>query len=503
MRSAITCFLAALALACSATALAQCRVPDARITGGVGYVEFPNSGAAAAQADFIRGVLLLHSFEYAQSREAFVAAQRKDPHFALAYWGEALSYNHTIWGEQDLAAARAALARLAPTAGARAALAPTPRERAYLGAVERLFGEGTKPERDAGFSAAMADLAAREPEDLNARSFYALSLIGLTGTRRDESNYMRAAAEAESVYQTDPTHPGALHYLIHAYDDPVHAPLGLRAARLYGEVAPAASHAQHMPSHIFFALGMWDDAITANIASLATARAQGDGGYHSLIWLAYAYFQQNKPEDARPLIESVARDVATRPSKDNRLRLALARAMWLAETGDPKGVDATVDVDSTGIPASAYFSIHDYVRGIAAAGNGRLSEARTTLSALRARAAVLTPTAELAAQWYENVTPQEIEQTRLLAEALDAAIRFHAGQRDQAITQLRIADKAADGLIFEYGPPWSVKPFSELLGEFLLAEGRHDEAAAAFRKTLQTYPGRRLALAGLAQATRS
>ncbi len=500
MQSTLAALLLLAACTLCAGATAQCRVPDAKITGGVGYVAFPNSGAGAAQADFIRGVLLLHSFEYAQAREAFVAARQKDPHFALAYWGEALSYNHTLWGEQDLAAARAALLRLAPTEEARAALAPTPRERAYLGAVERLFGAGTKPERDAAFSAAMADLAAAQPEDLNARSFYALSLIGLTGTRRDEGNYMRAAAEAETVYQIDPTHPGALHYLIHAYDDPVHAPLGLRAARLYSEVAPAASHALHMPSHIFFALGMWDDAIAANLASLATARAQGDGGYHSLVWLSYAYFQQQRREDVRPLIASVANDVAERHGKDARLRLALVRAMWLVETGGNTDNDATSLVEDTGIPASGYFSIHDYVLGIRAAGSGRMAEARAALSRIRARAASMRPAEELTAAWFDNVTPQEIEQARLLAEALDAAIRFHSGERTQAIAQLQAAAAAQASLVFEYGPPWSVKPFEELLGEFLLAEGRRPEAAAAFRKTLQTYPQRRLSVAGLAEA---
>ncbi len=494
--------ISVLALACNAVAVEQCRSPDAKITGGVGYVEFPNSGAPAAQADFIRGVLLLHSFEYAQARAAFVEASRKDPRFALAYWGEALTHNHTLWGEQDLVAARAALGRLAPTAEARAALAPTPRERAYLTAVEKLYGEGTKAKRDASFSAAMERLASEFPDDLNARTFYALSLIGLTGTRRDEANYMRAAAEAETVYQIDPTHPGALHYLIHAYDDPVHAPLGLRAAQLYGEVAPAASHALHMPSHIFFALGMWDDAIAANIASLDTARAQGDGGYHSLVWLAYAYLQQERRDPVRPLIQSVSRDTSGASGREARLRLAFLRAMWLAETGGDEALDAMHPVDDAGIPASGYFSIHDYVIGTVAAGKGRMEEARSALARLQGRVASLRPSAELTPVWFDNVTEQEVEQARLLEKALDAAIRFHMGERKAALEQLQAAASAQASLVFEYGPPWSVKPFEELLGEMFLAEGRKAEAAEAFRRTLHTYPQRRLALAGRAQAER-
>jgi tetratricopeptide (TPR) repeat protein len=251
-----------------------------------------------------------------------------------------------------------------------------------------------------------------------------------------------------------------------------------------------------MPSHIFFALGMWDDAIAANIASLETARAQGDGGYHSLVWLSYAFFQQERREKVKPLMASLARDVAATHGKDARLRLALVRAMWLVETGGNADEDATQLVDDTGIAASGYFSIHDYVLGLRAASAGRMPEARAALARVKARAASLRPSEDLTAAWFDNITPQEVEQARLLADALDAAIRFHAGERAQAITQLQAAVKAQSSLVFEYGPPWSAKPFEELLGEFLLAEGRKAEAVEAFRASLRTYPKRRLSLAG-------
>src|ERR1700675_1941544 len=259
---------------------------------GLGTIHFPNSVAPRAQPDFMRGLLLLHSFEYDAARLAFQAAERADPKFAMAYWGEALTYNQTLWAEQDLDAARAALAKLAATPELRAAKAGTERERAYLESVEQLFGNGDKTQRDEKYSVALGALASKYPDDLDARAFYALSILGLTNGRRNHANYKRAAAEAEAVYEVDKHHPGALHYLIHAYDDPIHAPLGLRAARLYGKIAPAAAHAQHMPSHIFFALGMWDEAIAANVASLKISRAEGDGGYHALLWLTYAYLQE-------------------------------------------------------------------------------------------------------------------------------------------------------------------------------------------------------------------
>ena len=234
----------------------------------LGEIRFPTSGPAEAQGHFIRGVLLLHSFEYDRARRAFIEARTAAPKFAMAYWGEAMTYNHSIWGEQDRGSAVAALGRLGATPAERLATAPTEREKLYLSAVELLYADGDQKQIKTAYSNAMGELARRYPDDLEARAFYALSLLGLTGDVRDTENYMRAAAVAEEVFEANRKHPGAIHYLIHAYDDPVHAPLGLRVARIYGTVARGASHAQHMPSHIFFALGMWDDSIAANTAAI-------------------------------------------------------------------------------------------------------------------------------------------------------------------------------------------------------------------------------------------
>jgi len=490
-------------LACSATATAAVPAHEhsqsgGSVNAGLGTVHFPNSGAPRAQADFIRGLLLLHSFEYDAARRAFQAAQRADPNFAMAYWGEALTYNQTLWAEQDLDAARTALAKLAATPQLRAAKAGTQRERAYLAAVEQLYGNGEKTQRDANYSAALGALAQKYPDDLDARALYALSILGLTNGRRDAGNYMRAAAEAEAVYDLDKHHPGALHYLIHAYDDPVHAPLGLRAARLYGKIAPDAAHAQHMPSHIFFALGMWDEAIAANVASLKISRAEGDGGYHALLWLTYAYLQEDKRREAEQLVRSVAHDVDTQPSKESRIRLADARAIWLVETRGAEGPDARSSVDSSGIASIGYFAAHDFARGITAA---QPAEARLALKQLRSRieAARAVPSG-VRADWKDNVKSEELEQAAAMATALEGTIRYHEGDRTGGITQVREATLAVDHVPFEYGPPWSAKPLDELLGELLLADGRGEEAAVAFEKTLAVYPNRRLAREGLAAA---
>jgi len=472
------------------------------IKGGLGVSHFSTSGSPQAQQHFLRGLLLLHSFEYAAARNAFQAAQQAEPGFAMAVWGEALTYNHTLWNEQDTAAARTALARLGATPEQRLSRAPTARERDYLASVEQLYGVGDKPQRDANYSSALGALARRYPNDLDARALYALSIIGLSGSTRNVANYMRAAAEAEAVYEIDRHHPGALHYLIHAYDDPIHAPLGLRAARLYSRVAPQAEHAQHMPSHIFFALGLWDDAIEANSASLKISRAEGEGGYHALLWLEYAYLQKNMRPEAAELVRSVAHDVEVNPTRENRLRLAFARATWLVETRAAAGPDANLAVDSSGIISFGYFAVHDFARGISAAAAGDLAGARFALTQLRARCEVVpTGTTPVTAAWYDETSAGELTEAKAMAEALEGTIQFYSANHAAGLTQVQAAIAATARMEFEYGPPWSVKPLDELLGELLLVDGQRDAAVGAFRKTLASYPGRRLALEGLAAAS--
>ena len=467
------------------------------VPGQLGVVHFANSGSKAAQPAFLRGLLLLHSFEYSAARLEFQKAEKLDPSFAMAVWGEALTYNHTLWYEQDTAAARRAMATLGSTPQERVAKGPTPRERDYLASLEKLYGPGSKLERDAAYSAALGDLSRAYPKDLDARALYALSILGLY-PKRDHRTYMRAAAEAEAVYDIDKHHPGALHYLIHAYDDPVHAPLGLRAARLYAKVAPAASHAQHMTSHIFFALGLWEEAISANEASVKVAEAQGEHAYHSLLWLEYAYLQKNERVPAQAIVHSITQDIAHGATKENRLRAAFARATWLIETRGAPDSDAFQAVDSSQVTSIGYFAVHDFARGLVMAAKGDVAGAqgaRTQLSD-RINAARVVPVGENR-NWYDALSEDDLAQARTLVTALDGAIQFAQGQHAAGLARVQAAIAATEHMEFEYGPPWSAKPFEELLGDLLLADGQKAEAAAAFERVLVTYPNRRLAVEGL------
>ena len=225
---------------------------------------------------YARGLYLLHNFEYGTAAAAFRDAQKADPSNVMAYRGEAMTYNHPLWAEQDPAAARAVLARLGPNPAARRSKARSAREASWLDAVETLYGTGSKVERDAAYHARMKALFEADPSDIDARTFFALATLGLASQGRDTALYMKSAALLEEALPTHPDHPGLLHYMIHSYDDPAHAPLGERAATRYAKVAPDAGHAQHMISHIYLALGRWDEVERANVVADQVVDAPAD-----------------------------------------------------------------------------------------------------------------------------------------------------------------------------------------------------------------------------------
>jgi tetratricopeptide (TPR) repeat protein len=483
------------ALVCVASARAE-----AAQTGALGRTEFPTSGSPAAQEHFLRGALLLHSFEYDDAAEEFRKAEALEPGFAMAYWGEAMTCNHPLWMQQDEDAARKALDRLAPTAAGRLAKAPTPREKMYLEAVEALYGEGDKVARDRAYADAMRRLHEAFPEDLDAEAFYALALLGTTEGKRDLTVYMKAAALVEDVFAKNPQHPGAAHYLIHCYDDPVHAPLGMRAARVYAGIAPAAVHALHMPSHIFFAMGMWAEAASSNEASWAAsvARAErlrlGAAGhsFHALSWLEYAYLQLGRWKDARATLATGERDTKAGGGGSGG-SLSAMRAMWIVETG--RCGDGALPPKEASEPRDMF------VRGLCALSSGDAAAARRELDAMKATP---TKTGEPHSHAVSTMTyggPRGgASVPEALGQELEAKLALAAGDSARAVSLAKDAASVEDAMTFEFGPPVVVKPAHELFGEILLGEGRAAEARAEFEAALAHAPGRSLSLLGLARA---
>lgn len=462
----------------------------AQTVPGLGTVTFPTSTRVpAAQLAFARGVLLLHVFEYPSAAAAFREARRLDPGLAMATWGEAMTYTHPVWNEQDAGAARAVLASVPQ--------APTQRERDYLAAVAVLYGDGPKARRDTLYALAMERLVAANPTDDEARLFYALSLLGLSQGVRQIPTYLRAAAIAESVFARNPQHPGATHYWIHGMDDPDHAAGALPAARALAGIAPDAGHAQHMTSHIFVALGLWDDVVAANEIAIRVARAKPCGHYGA--FLHYGYLEQGRLELARRLLSS-CRDFARGSSAAAGAYDPDAYSfitMWsrhLLDTEDWSGTVAqwSVDPGSAPAPRLSYW----FTRGVAAVRLGDHDAARQALTAFE------LAQWEISARMTQGADPPAPDDQQFLTR--NEVLRLElVGLIGEAIDTLRRAAALEDSMPYAFGPPFVNAPAHELLARALADLGQPAEAEREYVRALVRAPGRAVALRGLAQARRT
>ena len=479
----------------------------AQVREPLGTISFPNSGAPSAQGDFIRGVAWLHSFGYEDAIAAFRAAQAKDPNFVLAYWGEAMCFNQPLWFFEEPDKGRIALAKLGPTREARAARAKTPRERLYLAAVEALWGSGTKAVRDKAYSDAMAALVKSHPDDDEAQAFFALSLLTLL-PRGDQALPLRerAGAIVEGVFKRNPQHPGAAHYVLHAYDHAQLAARGLPAARAYAKIAPSASHALHMPAHAFVQLGLWDEAAATDQASWEasiqwqTSRklSIATRDFHSLTWLQYEWTQQGRFTRARDAVQSIEEAMKVTGTSERigghhyadseigrgsgpaalRNDRGSMRARYIIESErwhEMKGQGSFDNVDelfALGLSAwklrddkRLYAAVREFEKLVTAPGNNELREIST-----------------------------------VMLHQLGALLMWSQGQRQEAFMAMDRATAAQAKMPKPIGRPYPVKGADELYGELLLEAGRPRDAMVWFERTLQRTPNRSRAVLGLARA---
>ena len=468
---------------------------------GLGKVTFANSGAKAAQTPFLRGLALLHSFEYDQAAAAFRAAQAADPAFAMAYWGEALTYSHLLWGEDDPDAARKALQRLAPTREARIAKAGTTRERAFGDGIEALFVEADPPTRIRGFLDAMRRLAEQYPDDADAVAFASLaSMFGgyLSEMAPAERESMRSSAidYAQRVFDRFPEHPGGAHYLIHACDNPEFAARGLAAARRYADIAPDAEHALHMPSHIFVQLGLWPDTVASNVRSWAAAEKDVQArklsntrlSFHALLYEQYAYLQLGQYRASRAAIakaQAALAGVDLADAVDARHAVSELSFQHAANTGD-WSAETCRDIGADPGPAPPGASDRD-----------RTFRARAAYRA--AVASVACGTASDALQALRDRTKAEASGGAMRQMALQHAelIAFAAGRPSLSADTL-LADPAVPSRA-PVGPPPTLR-LEELLGAARLKAGRAQDAVTAYELALKLTPNRSPALLGLARA---
>lgn len=495
-------------LAASALLLAGSPGEHSHHGPALGTVSFETTCSADAHDLVQRGLAWLHSFEYLEAAASFSKAASADPGCGIAYWGVATSYYHPLWAPpnaSELEKAKAALAKAKAT-GAKSA-----RERDYIDAIATFYRDSDKLDhktRALAYSAALEQLHSRYPDDRDAAVLYALSLIagGTMDKDPEFSKERRAGAILNAVLAEAPDHPGVAHYLIHNFDYPQLAQLALPAARRYAGIAPDSPHAQHMPSHIFVRLGLWDEAIKSNIASeaaaIAAVKTAGFPGssreqLHAMDYLAYAYLQTGRDKDAQGVLSnltamhkvdepvfSVAFAATAIPA---RLLLETRRWNEAASLQLPANVLQLAPLDKF---RWAQAHIH-FARAVGSARSGDPAAARAEVAKLlEIEQAIEVPAGTY--DWRSQVAIQ-----RGIAEAWLARAE---GRDDEALRLMRAAADLDDASEKHPVTPGAILPAREQLGELLLELGRAGESLAEYEASLKRAPNR---LAGLYGAARS
>ncbi len=480
--------------------------PVAAQLESVGNLRFDTSGSPEAQKHFLRGVAILHSFGWKQAIAEFQAAQKIDPDFALSYWGETLCYNHPLAPEQDGKTPREVLARLGASPEARLAKAPSAREKGFLGAVEALWAEGAQKDdwraRRVAYMNQMARLHQEFPDDDEVTTFYAVSL--LSGSRALEDRTFRlevkAGALAMDIFHRNRNHPGAAHYIIHAFDDPIHAPLALEAAKAFADIAPAVSHAIHMPTHIFIQHGMWERVALQNMRAHQVASDLWKSGdsmsdmSHSLDWGQYGFLQKGDyakgAEDVRRFEEMVKMSDNDRASSG----FALAKARYIVETEEWKVQELPEGASGEEILAN----------GMSAMRLGDLAVAEKMEKRLADKASSPSKSESGSAHAGHGAAPpppsDEDQSTKVMHLEMAALVALARGNKDEAVELLRKATTVETTMRPPAGAADPVKPSHELLGEVLLETGNPSEAAKAFEASLLRMPNRARSLLGSARS---
>jgi tetratricopeptide (TPR) repeat protein len=470
----------------------------------LGRVHFPVSCSPATQKTFDTGVALLHSFWYSEAENTFEKVVHADPSCAMGYWGIAMTFYHPVWAPpsaEDLRKGAAAVAH------AKSVKAKTERERDYIAAIEVFYRDAGKlshRERAMAWRNAMRQLSAKYPRDSEAAIFFALALIA-TAPAGDKTyaDQKQAAEILNRILPDQPDHPGIAHYLIHGYDSPALAALALPAARSYARIAPGSAHALHMPSHIFTRLGLWQESIDSNLASVAAAKSSvvntlpgvtAQDQLHAMDYLEYSYLQTCHDTEAKQVVG----DAAAVSKLDQQVfqaanalaaipaRYALERRRWSAASELPMG--------PAWFPWAQFRfaeAITHFARAIGAARSGNLRLARAEIQELANIHAALAKSSED----YDWATQAEIQ--RLAASGWLA----HAeGHNEAALSAMQAAADLEDSTEKHPVTPGPVLPAREMLGELFMELNRPALALPEFERVLKSSPKRFNATYGAARA---
>lgn len=471
-------------------------------TPRLGTVHFTSSCAPSVASEFDRGIALLHSFEFGASTKAFEGVLASDSTCAMAWWAIALNR----WGNPMVPNIRPAAAlergRQAAEAAARAGTDASERERGYIAAVSELYADHANRDqrtRVLAYERAMGELAARYPEDNEAKIFHAVALAGAAPpTDKSYANQLKAGAILEELFRQQPDHPGVAHYIIHSYDVPALAERATAAARRYADIAPDAAHALHMPSHTFTRVGMWNESVGTNLRSMDAAdRASSIAeALHAADYAVYAYLQMRRDSAARALMQKLP-GLAARfdpsavtgaaPGSAGLFALAAIPARYALERSDWAAA-AELAPAPTAFPYTE--ALTHFARALGAARLGDTAKARVSVDSLAALQTRLVASRE--AYWAEQVAIQQL--------GASAWLDLSAGRRDAALEKMRHAAVREDATEKAPVTPGPLAPARELLGDMLMELRRPAEALAEYRKSFAREPNRYRSLRGAADA---
>ena len=451
----------------------------------MGTVHFLTSCSPAVRDEFDLAVATLHSFGYRKSAQLFAHVLSTDPSCSMAEWGIAMSHYHQLWNpptQEDLRIGLEA-AQQGLSIGSK-----TQRERDYLDAIHGFYQEAGSEShsiRAKRYETAMESLHRRYPHDSEAAIFYALSLIANAPLNdKTYANQKKATQILEPIILQQPQHPGVAHYVIHADDNPVLAPLALDAAKHYSQIAPDAPHALHMPSHIFTRLGLWDDSIASNLASADSARKQNLAGdeLHALDYLVYAYLQAGRVTEARKLTQQLpvvepgdaARYAGGYATAAIPARYWIERQQWDAAAALPLPPQTTPGDPYASTLATLYFA-----RALGASRLGGIQAAQAAMQPLLSLHDALAQNGD-----------SDADQVNVQSKIVSAWIKWAEGDHEAAVKEMRTAAAMEDATEKSPVSPGSIAPAPEMLGDMLLLAKQPKLALTAYESALKTTPGR-------------
>jgi tetratricopeptide (TPR) repeat protein len=474
-----------------------------KATDKLGQIHFPVSCSAAAQAQFDRAVAILHSFWYEEAVKAFTAVAEADPNCAMAFWGIAMSIYYPLWVPPDQSTLQRGLSAVEK---AKSIGTKTDREGAYIAAIEVFYKDSDKLDhrtRAVAYEKAMEQIYLRYSEDQEAAVFYALALNATAPpTDKTYAKQLKAGEILEKVFAQQPNHPGVAHYIIHSYDNPALASRGLPAARRYAKIAPAVPHAQHMPSHIFTRIGLWQESIQSNLGAVAAskdyeAKAHPGAAYyerlHALDYLEYAYLQGAQDREAKRVLDELNAIQKVQPEAfQAAYAFAAIPARYAIETRRWSDA-ASLTLYPTTFPWNRFAwaeAVIYFARALGSARSGNVTDARKDIEKLGVLHEALVKAKDK--YWAEQVDIQ--------GRAVGAWLAHVEGQNEEAVKLMRTAADLEDSTDKHPVTPAPITPARELLGDLFLELNEPKKAFAEFERSLSKEPNRFHALYGAARA---